>query len=136
MNRFSRNCDQMSGTHWLVGTEIKDALLDRSQLSDIDGPPERQVLLSEVADANQGHRLDCIGYFRKQDLTLWWPVNIAELRSIQKRVLDLGTDQPMRAGHLVTIAAEAVHVDVMPKLSGTTVDRSVDLRPDDLMKMA
>jgi len=89
-----------------------------------------------VASDGVGERLDCVGYFRKQDLTLWWPVNVAELRSIQLRVLDLGTDRPMRAGHLVTIAAEAIHDNVMPRLSGTKVDRAVDLRPEVLMKMA
>jgi len=89
-----------------------------------------------VASDGRGDRLDCIGYFRKQDLTLWWPVNVAELRAIQKRVLDLGTERALRAGHLVTIAAEAIHDDVMPKLSGTMIDRAVDLRPEVLMKMA
>ena len=89
-----------------------------------------------VASDGLGERLDCVGYFRKQDLTLWWPVNVAELCSIQRRVLDLGTERPMRAGHLVTIAAEAIHDNVMPRLSGTTVDRAVDLRPEVLMKMA
>lgn len=89
-----------------------------------------------VASDGLGDRLDCVGYFRKQDLTLWWPVNVAELRSIQRRVLDLGTERPMRAGHLVTIAAEAIHDDVMPRLSGTYVDRAIDLRPEVLMKMA
>lgn len=89
-----------------------------------------------LAGDERGDRLDCIGYFRKQDLTLWWPVNVAELRAIQQRVLDVGTERPVRAGHLVTIAAEAIHDDVMPKLSGTTVDRAVDLRPEILMKMA
>jgi 3',5'-cyclic AMP phosphodiesterase CpdA len=89
-----------------------------------------------LASDEAGDRLDCIGYFRKQDLTLWWPVNVAELRAIQKRVLDLGPERPVRAGHLVTIAAEAIHDNVMPRLSGTTVDRAVDLRPELLMKMA
>jgi hypothetical protein len=70
-----------------------------------------------------GLRLDCVGYFRKQDLTLWWPVNIAELRRIQSRVLDLGPIDKVRPGHLVTIAAEAIHDDVLPKLAGTAVDR-------------
>jgi Icc-related predicted phosphoesterase len=89
-----------------------------------------------VETDEQGDRLDCIGYFRKQDLTLWWPVNVAELRLIQQRVLDLGTDGPVRPGHLVTVAAVAIHDHVMPRLSGTTVDRAVDLRPDLLMRMA
>jgi hypothetical protein len=91
-----------------------------------------------VAIDEEGPRLDCVGYFRKQDLTLWWPVNIAELRSIQEYVLDLELDavQKVRAGHLVTIAAEAIRDNVLPELAGAAVDRSVDLRPDDLMRMA
>jgi len=93
------------------------------------------VQLVKATDA-EGDRLDCVGYFRKQDLTLWWPVNIAELRAIQKHVLDLGTEGAVRAGHLVTIATEAIHDYVMPELSGTTVDRFVDLRPEILMEMA
>ncbi|HEX8105452.1 MAG TPA: metallophosphoesterase [Solirubrobacteraceae bacterium] len=93
------------------------------------------VQLVKATDA-EGDRLDCIGYFRKQDLTLWWPVNVGELRAIQKHVLDRGTDGPVRAGHLVTIATEAIHDFVMPELSGTKVDRFVDLRPEVLMEMA
>lgn len=93
------------------------------------------VQLALVADA-EGERLDCIGYFRKQDLALWWPVNISELRTIQKYVLDLRGDAQLRAGRLVTIAAEGIRDNVLPQLAGTAVDRAVDLRPDELMQMA
>lgn len=93
------------------------------------------VQLVLVTDAD-GPRLDCVGYFRKQDLTLWWPVNVAELRRIQKRVLDLGKHKGLRAGRLVTIATEAIQDNVLPELAGTYVDRSVDLRPEVLMEMA
>ena len=93
------------------------------------------VQLVRVSD-EIGDRLDCVGYFRKQDLTLWWPVNIGELRSIQKRVLDLGPGKRLRPGHLVTIAAEAIHDNVLPELAGTAVDRFVDLRPAVLMQLA
>lgn len=89
-----------------------------------------------VATDREGDRLDCVGYFRKQDLTLWWPVNVAELRKIQKYVLDLPSAKRLRAGRLVTIAAEAIHDDVLPQLAGTLVDRFVDLRPELLMEMA
>ena len=119
----------------LGSTKAMVFLTTNLELRSRPAPTFVAIQLVVAADA-AGERLDCIGYFRKQDLTLWWPVNIAELRSVQQRVLDLGTEQPMRAGYLVTIAAEAVHDDVMPKLSGTTVDRAVDLRPDDLMRMA
>jgi hypothetical protein len=93
------------------------------------------VQLVKATDA-EGDRLDCVGYFRKQDLTLWWPVNIAELRAIQKHVLDLPVAKRMRAGRLVTIATEAIYDDVFPELAGTVVDRFVDLRPELLMEMA
>jgi Icc-related predicted phosphoesterase len=91
--------------------------------------------LVRVADS-EGDRLDCVGYFRKQDLTLWWPVNVGELRVIQRYVLDLDEVEGVRAGRLVTVAAEAIRDDVLPQLAGTAVDRAVDLRPELLMRLA
>lgn len=119
----------------LGSTKAMVFLTTNSELRSRPAPAFVAIQLVLATD-DAGDRLDCIGYFRKQDLTLWWPVNVAELRAIQKRVLDLGPDRPVRAGHLVTIAAEAIHDNVMPRLSGTTVDRAVDLRPDLLMKMS
>lgn len=100
-----------------------------------EAPSFVAVQLVVVSD-DSGRRLDCVGYFRKQDLTLWWPVNVGELRAIQKYVLDLETSKGLREGHLVTIAAEAIHDNVLPELAGTAVDRAVDLRPEQLMQMA
>jgi 3',5'-cyclic AMP phosphodiesterase CpdA len=119
----------------LGSTKAMVFLTTNHELRNRPAPAFVAIQLVVASDA-RGDRLDCIGYFRKQDLTLWWPVNVAELRAIQKHVLDLGTERALRAGHLVTIAAEAIHDDVMPKLSGTVIDRAVDLRPDVLMKMA
>jgi 3',5'-cyclic AMP phosphodiesterase CpdA len=110
---------------------ISDAELRAAKAS----PTFVAVQLVKANDA-QGSRLDCVGYFRKQDMTLWWPVNVAELRAIQQYVLDLDKAEGVRAGRLVTFAAEAIRDDVLPKLEGTIVDRSVDLRPDVLMTMA
>jgi hypothetical protein len=100
-----------------------------------EAPAFVAVQLVKATDAT-GDRLDCVGYFRKQDLTLWWPVNVAELRKIQKYVLDLPAAKRLRAVRLVTIATEAIYDNVLPELAGTLVDRSVDLRPDLLMRMA
>jgi hypothetical protein len=100
-----------------------------------DAPAFVAVQLVRATDAD-GDRLDCVGYFRKQDLALWWPVNVAELRAIQEYVLDLPAAKRLRAGRLVTIATEAIHDDVLPQLAGTLVDRFVDLRPERLMEMA
>jgi hypothetical protein len=82
-------------------------------------------------------RLDCVGFFRKQDLNLWWPVNIAELRRIQETVLEhTALRTKPDAGRLVTIAVVGVHEAVLPELAGTLIDRTVDLRPDDILRMA
>jgi hypothetical protein len=88
------------------------------------------------AGDEKGDRLDCVGYFRKQDLTLWWPVNVAELREIQRRVLDLESVEGIRPGRLVTISVEAIHDEYLPQLAGTRVDRLVDLRPSDIIQLA
>jgi hypothetical protein len=51
-------------------------------------------------------------------------------------VLDLRPSKGLRAGHLTTIAVEAISDNVLPELAGTTVDRLVDLRPSSLMQLA
>jgi 3',5'-cyclic AMP phosphodiesterase CpdA len=93
------------------------------------------VQLVRASDAD-GDRLDCVGYFRKQDVTLWWPVNLAELRAIQSHVLDLRYVEGVRPGRLVTMAVEAIADDVLPRLAGTKIDRAVDLNPELVMEMA
>jgi predicted phosphodiesterase len=120
----------------LGSTKAMVLLLRESELrAGGEAPAFVAVQLVRAAD-EQGDRLDCVGYFRKQDLTLWWPVNIAELRRIQEYVLDLPAAKRLRAGRLVTIATEAIYDNVLPELAGTLVDRAVDLRPELLMKMA
>jgi predicted MPP superfamily phosphohydrolase len=79
--------------------------------------------------------LDVVGVFRKQDLELWWPVNMAELRYLQKHALATLRDedvlsQPVEAGRLITIATLGVHENVLPQMAGTALDRSVDLEPE------
>lgn len=120
----------------LGSTTAMALLISDAELRGAKASPTFVAIQLVKANDAQGSRLDCVGYFRKQDMTLWWPVNVAELRAIQKYVLDLDEAEGIRAGRLVTIAAEAIRDDVLPKLEGTIVDRSVDLRPDVLMTMA
>jgi 3',5'-cyclic AMP phosphodiesterase CpdA len=110
-------------------------LRDAELRAGVEAPAFVAVQLVKVTD-EVGPRLDCVGYFRKQDLTLWWPVNVGELRKIQLFVLDLRPEKGLRAGHLTTIAVEAISDNVLPELAGTTVDRLVDLRPSALMQLA
>ncbi|MEJ7714998.1 MAG: hypothetical protein WKF40_04545 [Thermoleophilaceae bacterium] len=79
--------------------------------------------------------IDAVGIYRKQDLALWWPVNMAELARIQQIALDGATlnkqlKKPLRPGRLVAIATMGVHETVLPQMAGTTLDRSIDLAPD------
>ena len=120
-----------------LGSTKATVMLVRNEelVSGRDAPSFVALQLVRATDI-KGDRLDCVGYFRKQDLTLWWPINLGELRKIQKYVLDMPGVKRLRAGRLVTVAAEAIHDYVLPQLAGTLVDRAVDLRPDVLMQMA
>ena len=82
-----------------------------------------------------GTKIDVVGLFRKQDLALWWPVNMAELGHIQDIALSAAEGNsklngPVSAGRLVAIATLGVHDTVLPQMAGTVLDRSVDLDPD------
>jgi 3',5'-cyclic AMP phosphodiesterase CpdA len=83
----------------------------------------------------EGTLLDVTGIYRKQDLALWWPVNMAELASIQQRALSTadtnsGLRQPVSPGRLVAIATIGVHDSVLPQMAGTVLDRAIDLQPE------
>ena len=83
-------------------------------------------------------RLDCTGYFRKQEMRYWWPINVAELAAVQGAVaagVKIDDGHP-RAGMLRTITAHAIAEDRLPVVAVPAVDRAVDQRPEDLWRMA
>ncbi len=83
-------------------------------------------------------RLDIVGYFRKQDVRSWWPLNVAELAKMQRDamgVLDAaGVD--VKQGRIVTFASTALIDDKLPALQVTRLDRALDQAPKDLWRMA
>ena len=85
--------------------------------------------LVQFALTRRGSRLelDCFGYFRKQEMRYWWPVNVAELAELQHAVLD-GLDAKYRArrGRVVTFAAIALYGDELPQVAVTEIDRAVE----------
>lgn len=94
-----------------------------------------QLLRRERAD---GPQLDCIGYFRKQEMRYWWAVNLGELRHIQKLVIDElgGKKAPMRPGPLWTVTALAVPGTTIPRVAVPTIDRVFDGDQDRLWELA
>ena len=100
-----------------------------------DFPSLTAVQLQVRPAADKGMLLDAVGFYRKQDLSLWWPVNMAELAYIQDMALgfvvdNLELDKPVVAGRLIAMAAIGMHDTVLPEMAGTALDRAVDVRPE------
>jgi 3',5'-cyclic AMP phosphodiesterase CpdA/thymidylate synthase len=72
-----------------------------------------------------GGALHCSAFFRKQEMTFWWPVNAAELARIQADVLKRLrlSHEDIIAGAIRTYASEAVFSDRLPKVDVPRIDR-------------
>jgi 3',5'-cyclic AMP phosphodiesterase CpdA len=82
-------------------------------------------------------RLDCTGYFRKQEMRYWWPVNVAELRLVQKAVLKrLPHGSKVSPGRLRTITAFAESRETVPAVAVPFIDRAVDQNRQELWDLA
>lgn len=109
---------------------------DEAGASDREFPSLTAIQLQTTRPASgTGTSLDAVGIYRKQDLSRWWPVNMAELAFIQEEAVKIAVDnakldQPVVAGRLVAMATLGLHDTVLPKMAGTALDRAIDLRPD------
>lgn len=100
--------------------------------------PSFVLVQLQLVPEGRRSRLDCTGYFRKQEMRYWWPINVAELGRIQHDVVkQLAKKQhPVRRGALRTITAYAAAEETLPTVSLPAVDRAVDQHPEDLWQMA
>jgi hypothetical protein len=80
-------------------------------------------------------QLDCFGYFRKQELRYWWPVNLAELALIQRAVHEQLDGEKPSIGRIVTFSAIALWSDSLPGVAVPDIDRLVD-EPERLWALA
>ncbi|MFG6412691.1 metallophosphoesterase family protein [Roseateles sp. DC23W] len=84
------------------------------------------------SDDRDSH-LDCIAYYRAQEISKWWPVNVAELRHIQLSV----AGKKWKCGRITTIAAEARFEKAPPSdVAVPIIDRWVDQAPHKLFIVA
>ena len=69
--------------------------------------------------------LHCSAFFRKQEMTFWWPVNAAELARIQAETLQRLrlSQEDLIAGAIRTYTSEAVFSDRLPKVNVPRIDR-------------
>lgn len=78
--------------------------------------------------------LDCVGYFRKQEMQYWWPVNLAELASLQDEVRS-GLKSQIGRGRITTFAAIALWESGLPRVAVPMLDRLLE-DPERLIDMA
>jgi 3',5'-cyclic AMP phosphodiesterase CpdA len=97
------------------------------------------VLVQLQIVARHGRReLDCTGYFRKQEMRYWWPINVAELARVQRDVVKAlpAETGAVRRGTLRTITGYAAVEDKLPAVALAAIDRAVDQHPEHLWGMA
>jgi hypothetical protein len=78
--------------------------------------------------------VDAIAFYRAQEFERWWPINIAELRFLQREICkELG----FRSGRITTVAADARTASRSPtQVSMPIIDRWLDQAPERLHLLA
>jgi hypothetical protein len=86
-------------------------------------------------DADAGRIvIDVIAFYRAQEMKRWWPINVAELRFLQREVCAGLGFQP---GRIVTVAADARTISRSPtQVSMPIIDRWLDQAPERLHLLA
>lgn len=87
--------------------------------------------------------LDCVAYFRKQEIKHWWLVNIAEISDLQSRLVKLLTTggkkgarvRSVQAGSITTIAAVAHAGMSPPKVQVPKIDQYYTVEREKLCAM-
>jgi 3',5'-cyclic AMP phosphodiesterase CpdA len=89
-----------------------------------------------ITGGNDGQplQLSCVGYFRKQEVQYWWPVNIAELAHLQREIFaQIKEGQPgLEIGPITTIAAVALCSKTPPQVAIPLIDLLLDMKKDEL----
>ncbi len=148
LRRFSKNIDQLK--------RAKEELEKKPQTTRalaflvdpaIDFAPREDNLKTEFASFclvqfrlrthNGQLYLDCVAYYRVQEIAKWWPVNAAELRFIQDWMAKDREGEKWNFGRITTIAAEARVEEAPPSdVAVPIIDRWLDQAPQKLFLVA
>ncbi len=78
--------------------------------------------------------VDAIAFYRAQEFERWWPVNIAELRLLQR---EIGEACGFKPGRITTVAADARTIARSPtQVAMPLIDRLLDQAPEKLHLLA
>jgi hypothetical protein len=81
--------------------------------------------------------LNCVGYFRKQEIKYWWAVNVVELARLQEKIFRRieASHKGVLLGSITTISARAFAGLTPPKVVIPAIDRTFDEDQDLLWSM-
>lgn len=75
----------------------------------------------------KGNQLDAVAYFRKQEMSHWWPINVVEVAGIQREVVaQLEGNVSVVCGSITTVTGMPVRGKGMPMVSVPMLDLLVD----------
>jgi 3',5'-cyclic AMP phosphodiesterase CpdA len=141
LHRYSNNIDQIDRVIKLLrkkNTSRAIAILVDPRLDFHESPPIDFASFCLVQFARRtselGTVLDVTGYYRAQEMIRWWPINIAELRYLQRAV---GNAIKIKPGRITTIAAVARVDSRSPThVAVPLIDRWLDQHPENYFKLA
>lgn len=85
-------------------------------------------------DVNGASFVDCVGYYRAQEMVKWWPINVAELLELQTSV---GEAFNARPGRITTVTACARSLARSPThVAMPVIDRWLDQTPEKYFVLA
>jgi 3',5'-cyclic AMP phosphodiesterase CpdA len=86
-------------------------------------------------DAADGQRfVDCVAFYRAQEMVRWWPINVAELLYLQEEV---GGHFAAKPGRITTITSDARATARTPThVAMPVIDRWLDQAPEKLYVLA
>lgn len=144
--KYAGNIDQITRATKLLkdrNTSRAIAMLVDPRLDFVDEPKRREfasfcmVQFVRRQDPKGGLPfIDAIGYYRAQEMTQWWPINVAELRHLQLQIIQGGVKA--RAGRITTMTADA-RADDAPSPTHAAmplVDRWLDQAPEKFFILA
>ncbi|MBA8908012.1 metallophosphoesterase [Aminobacter ciceronei] len=143
LRRFGGKIDQIDRIKKLLelkaSTRALAVLVDPFRDFTADGSNEEFASFSLVefkrrSLSNGRHAVEVIAFYRAQEFARWWPINVAELRSLQ---LEVCRHLNFAPGRITTIAADArTHSRSPTQVAMPIVDRWLDQAPERLHALA
>ncbi|MFD1145625.1 metallophosphoesterase [Saccharothrix hoggarensis] len=132
LRRFRADLDQIDRVVTVLRAEpdssralavLVDPVDDR-----IDDPTARFPAFTLVHFLLTAGAVDVLAYFRKQEMAYWWPINVAELATLQREIAHRLTEtgRTARAGAITTVTALPQIGRSVPQVALPIVDRIAD----------